>query len=291
MRGIITYNRISGDISSPHIFGELTDVMPEPRYADETLALIARMTEEPTTALKDLIDKTIKDLKLAGIWDKLIQFSKCNLHNDADSRLNWKGEDFTLLPSKAGAISHTPKLGYLIGGGYYLRSGLIPSEQIAAGTIDEDDACFGIDRKAIDVPPTYSISGAWNTTSNRYQITLYSVDGYRRYVSGAVLNWGAGTGLLIDDVPETADGMVYGERIGTMNYGYGNGTLHYLNDTVVSTSNCIYELYYGALNNGGSPAYYDNCHIRTIVVGKSTEKAKELYDICKYFNDNIGDTF
>lgn len=260
-------------------------------YADETLALIARMTEEPTTALKDLIDKTIKDLKSTGIWDRIIQFSKCNLHNDADSRLNWKGEDFTLLPSKGGLISHTPKLGYLIGTGYYLRSGLVPSEQIAAGTIDEDDACFGIDRIAAGLPSTYSISGAWNTASNRYQLTLYSIDGYRRYISGVVLNWGSGTNSLREEASETADGMVYGERIGSMNYGYGNGVLKYLNDTITSTSNCSRELYYGALNNGGKPDFYDNGYIRSIVVGKSTEKAKELYDICKYFNDNVGDTF
>jgi len=57
-------------------------------YLDQTKSLLARMGTEPSTALKDLIDTTISDLISNDIWDYLVQFTKANIHNETDAKLN-----------------------------------------------------------------------------------------------------------------------------------------------------------------------------------------------------------
>lgn len=257
-------------------------------YEPETYALLARMSQEPTIALKELINKTVVDLKTEGIWDKLAQFNKCNIHNAADAVLNWKGDIFNLVA--VNSPSYIPKKGFKTASGQYLKSGFIPSIQIANGTIGEDDACFGIDKyESSGQYSTYKISGAWNTTYHRYQLTHYTRDSPEGIIAGAVLNWGAGTNITYDR--GDSEGLFFGERDGSANRGYLNSVFGYENATTTSTTNCDRELYFGALNNSGSANYYSYEYIRTVLVGKYLGKQLELYNILKYFDDNVNSTF
>lgn len=67
-------------------------------YEAESLALFARMTGgTPTEELKELINKTIKDIKDAGIWSNLDWLYIVGLHTEQASTLNWISNQYNLI--------------------------------------------------------------------------------------------------------------------------------------------------------------------------------------------------
>jgi hypothetical protein len=86
--------------------------VPEVVTLAETLALVARMSGTPSSALISLIDKTITDLKAGGgtpsYWDRqdVIVFTCLNVIGNS---LNWKKNDFNAIP--VGSPTFTAKLG------------------------------------------------------------------------------------------------------------------------------------------------------------------------------------
>jgi hypothetical protein len=62
------------------------------KYCDEAVALFARMDVQPNTALKNLIDTTIRSLKSSGCWNLLDVLQMYCLHTEQASLLNWKGD-------------------------------------------------------------------------------------------------------------------------------------------------------------------------------------------------------
>ena len=79
-------------------------------YCAEAIALFARMDVQPSIALKQLINKTIVDLKAASLWttchDLLYFF---NLHTEQASLLNWINTSYNA--TKVGSPTFTPKIG------------------------------------------------------------------------------------------------------------------------------------------------------------------------------------
>jgi lysophospholipase L1-like esterase len=64
------------------------------QYENETISLVNRMSFEPSTKHIMLIDKTIKDLKDAGIWQKLSVLYIFEAYNRIDAKLNWISNNF-----------------------------------------------------------------------------------------------------------------------------------------------------------------------------------------------------
>lgn len=255
-------------------------------------AFIARMGTAPSAALAALIDKTFVDLKAADVYDSLVQFTKCNIHNETDAKLNWIGDTFPV--ALISTPTYTAKKGWLATTNKALKSGFVPSVQIAAGTIGVDDCGILIDKfeSAGDLG-TFKLNGSFKTGANtvRYQLTSYSA-GLKKcacFLNCAI----TGTVNQNDDVAG-ADGVFYGERTSGVCTAYYNKVKTY--DYTVAGSNATddNELFFGALQSeADSAVYFSAEYIRTIVICKYLGATKQaaLYDIIKYFNDNVGGTF
>jgi hypothetical protein len=272
--------------------GEKSDWNPEAVTDSDSDAFIARMGSAPSSALAALINKTFVDLKAADIYSSLVQFTKANIHNETDAKLNWIGNTLPIVP--VGSPVFTNKKGWKATTGKYLKSGFIVSDQITAGKIGADDVGFLIDSfESSGDLGDYMISGSFGSdATKRFQLDLYSnvakkCDGYLNSNYGGTINQN-------DDVA-SADGVFYVERNNNKMIGYYNKVKSSdidANSTVIDNNR---ELFFGALSTNPSslPGYYSNGYIRTIVICKYLGATKQaaLYDIIKYFNDNVGGTF
>jgi len=255
-------------------------------------AYIARMGTAPSALLAALIDKTFVDLKNAGIYTSLVQFTKANIHNETDAKLNWIGNTFPIVT--VGSPTWTAKKGWLATTNKYLKSGFIPSVQITAGTIGEDDCGFLIDKfeSAGDLA-SITLNGTWGDVSTkRFQLTNYSTS-YKK-CAGYLNCSAAGAATKNDDVA-SANGIYYLERNANNLKAYYNKVESFDCAVANSLATIGAQLYFGALDNevNGVPDYFSNEYIRTIGLCKYLGPVKQalLYDIIKYFNDNVGGCF
>jgi len=263
----------------------------------DAAALIARMTGGvPSAPLSALIDKTFKDLKNYDIYPYLLQFTKANIHNETDAKLNWIGNTFPIVP--VGKPTFTAKKGWLCVTNKYLKSGFIPRTQITAGTIGESNCGFLIDKiESQGLTGTYSLHGAFATaaqggSAKRFQLETYNTIDKK---SISVLNDSGTGGFDKNDDVAAANGIFYAER-GDLNHciGYYNGIKSSQYNVISSSPLCDQELFYGAIHLGNDTAgYYSKDYIATIVICKylGEYKALALSNIIKYFNDNVGSTF
>ena len=141
--GRLTGSSISGNLYGTGVSGRFIDaptIIVNP-YGPEATALFARMDVQPSTALKELIDKTISDLKTAGIWNKLDVLTAYTLHTEQASLLDWKGyKDQTNWQY----MTHTPGLGFDNSDGAlrYINMNYTPSSDGSAFKLD--DAMMGV---------------------------------------------------------------------------------------------------------------------------------------------------
>jgi hypothetical protein len=111
--------------------------------------------------------------------------------------------------------------------------------------------------------------------------------------SGRLNASSSGTVNQSDDVAG-ANAVFYAERDAAHNLGYYNKVKCSENDVSDSTVLVNQELYIGALHSAADNALNpSNEYIRTIVLCKNLGATKQalLYDIIKYFNDNVAATF
>jgi hypothetical protein len=271
----------------------LEQILWKPEYDSSTVALLARMGTQPTTALADLINKTVVDLKSNAIWSSLKQFTKANIHNETDAKLNWIGNTFPI--TVVGVTPFVNKKGWLCqSGNRYLKSGFIPSVEIAAGTIDVDSAGFLVDKfESQSDLATNKMNGSWKTTTVEPRFELITYSNGDKKCRGRLNCTYTGTINQNDDVA-SANGVFYIERDGTHLYGFYEGIKCYDQDVAGSAATDDKELYFGALQKqDGTAAYFAMEYYRTIILCKKLGTAKQLilYNILKYFNDNVGGTF
>jgi len=263
-----------------------------PIFEPETIALVARYGTPPAAPLKTLIDKTYNDLKYNGIYASLVQFTKANIHNETDAKLNWIGNTFPIVP--VGTPTFTAKKGWKATSAKYLKSGFIPSAQITAGGIKEDDCGFLLDKfESSGDLGSYELNGTFASGDNtkRFQLSSYSTASKK--CSGWLNSSAAGTVNQEDDVA-AANGVFYIERNSNKIIGYYNKVKCSDHDAANSTSAIGQELYFGGLHNElNQTFFFSNEYLRTIVLCKYLGPTKQalLYDIIKYFNDNVGGTF
>lgn len=120
------YGHIKGNRTGQNLW------VPESVYEAETVALIARLSGSPTTAMKDLIDVTIKSLKANGgatkYWNRMDVISFLNL-DATGNLLNWKTNANN--PSLVGSPTFTAKLGITVNGtdAQYVNTNFKPFSQ------------------------------------------------------------------------------------------------------------------------------------------------------------------
>ncbi len=135
----------------------------------ETTALVARMTVQPSTARRGLIDALIAGLKTDGVWAKLDWLALLAAHDAQAARLNWRA---------AGALSAVNSPGFMVDRGYagdgasaYLDTGYNPATAGANAT--RNNTAIGVwDRTASDTSQAImgTQSQAW-FLMNRYSTT------------------------------------------------------------------------------------------------------------------------
>lgn len=161
--GNISVKNVTGELNIPQVSGSITyspTIIVNP-YGPEATALFNRMTVQPSTALKQLIDKTITDLKSAGIWDKTDKFHKWDLHTEQASLLDWKNPE--LDAEVVGTnVTFAPGSGLLTSATGHIELNYNPSTDATSFTLT--DAAFSLDDIS-ELPPGSYNFGAYNTTS------------------------------------------------------------------------------------------------------------------------------
>lgn len=97
-------------------------------FINESIALFARMTVQPSIKQKLVINDTIKALKNAGIWDLLDVLVLLHSHDTQSAYLNWKISTANGSPTNSPVF--TAFQGVLSANTKYINSNFIPSAGI-----------------------------------------------------------------------------------------------------------------------------------------------------------------
>lgn len=298
--GTLNEKRISGNIKLQDKEGKITypylinpyDSTVSP-YCEEATALFTRMAVQPSVGLKELIDKTIIDLKDAGIWSITDKIHKWDLHNEQASLLDWKNAAHNSFVA-AGTPLFTPKYGVQTKGleeaveenRSWIDLNLIPSTDCIYGSLN--DMAFSLD----DLVGTLILSfnfGAKNTSNNSYILfRTKESDAANRpwlYLNSAlqrVYNNAGGIKLYYNVRPNATEIRVY-QNATTYQLGTGNNSVGMVNQSLVLGGNREYN---GAINRYGIST-------STFWMGSqmTAEQIVSWYDIINYWKANIGSAF
>lgn len=75
-------------------YKKYANYIPSVSYGAEATALFARMSVQPSSSRKALINTLIENLKTAGIWSKLDILTIFAAHSEADGLINWVNSSF-----------------------------------------------------------------------------------------------------------------------------------------------------------------------------------------------------
>ena len=278
--GRLTGSSISGNLYGTGVSGRFIDaptIIVNP-YGPEATALFARMDVQPSTALKELIDKTISDLKTAGIWDITDKFHKWDLHTEQASLLDWKN---AAVDSINYGATFVPAFGVsTVQGSTYLDLNFIPSINCENATLN--DMAFSLDDITAEVTNSYNF-GAYNKAGNSFL-------GFRTIEIGAVRPW-----MFINSLAQkvwnknAGINLYYNERPNASQiYIYKSPTLFSLGNSN-STAMIDQSLVIGGNRaaNGGVAKY--NISTSTFWLGRvfTPEQRTAWYDIISYWKTNI----
>ena len=251
-------------------------------YQPETLALVSRYNNQPTIALKRLIDTTISSLKTAGIWNKLDVLYLFNMHDGQAALQNWISNNYNA--TAVNAPTFTVKTGYLgaSSGAKHLRTGFIPNNVSTYDFLNNSAVHFNIYQypTTTATAPFGTISG---TASNNY-LTLY-INGVDR------LYWNANNYMAINDVSTV--GAYYSIDVSKgFHYAYQNDVSIMQSAAYSHTFDSSVEMVLCGLNSNGSYSG-SNTGLRNWSIGQFLMWYEDasLYRILKYFDDNVGGTF
>jgi len=280
--GNITRNEITGRITNKTVIGNINDVYLSPiisSYSAEATALFARMTVEPSTALKELIDKTITDLKTAGIWDITDKFHKWDLHTEQASLLDWKNSahdatniDGALLVAGFG-LSTTRY-------GNYLDLNFIPLTDCLSASLD--DLAFSLDDLSMEETLSYNFGASNAAYTASISFRTLEIAALRPWAfinanTWKVWNGAAGANLYYAERNSSDSIRIY-KAPSTNTFGYTNSV-------------AMPDL---GLVLGGYRAYNNtvarhNISTSTFWLGKSftEEQRTAWYEIIEYWKSNI----
>lgn len=250
------------------------------KYCRETKSLIARMTVSPSNELAALIDKTIRDLKSAGVWDKDDCRYHVNLHTEQASCLNWVSENYNLIAVNAPVW--TTKVGYQGAATKYLKNGYIPLTHGVNYT--ENNGGVGL-VSLTNLNGAYCDMGT-QTATVRSPVVYTRLAGYNQaYINILRENYSRIANL------DSSGYFDWQKRIAGKIRFFKTGAF-------LSEQNCVdgilsnRELFFMA-DNDGAPV---NVSLRAynhwrVYGGNSDTNIANNYTIIKYFNDNVGGTF
>lgn len=283
INGNVTSNKITGKLNIPQVYGSITyfpTIIVNP-YGPEATALFNRMAVQPSTALKQLIDKTIADLKTAGIWQITDKFNKWDLHTEQASLLDWKNPAYN--GTNYGA-TFVPAFGLsTVQGSTYLDLNFIPSLNCENATLN--DLAFSLDDITAEITNSQNF-GAYNTANNSLlafrTMDIGSVRPWFFINSTAQKVWNgmAGINLYYNERPNATQIVIYRAPT-TSTFGTSNSVAMIDQSLIIGGNRAA---------NGGVVKY--NISTSTFWLGKvfTPEQRTAWYNIIEYWKANVGNT-
>lgn len=253
-------------------------------YDDDAYILFLRMTSEPTTALKSLINTTIVNLKAAGIWNRLDVLYMFNLHNSQAATLNWKSQinDCAIIGT---GVTFRTKVGFKGDGtSSYLRLNYDPGT--AGGYYQRYDCMHGF--MAATMPTSDSVIYGLRRSDNYINVQYYiSANEYVHLNETGVNGFYTGTlsGNTIYQFNRTSSTSGSWYINGGSKTDFTKTAVNY----VPYTSTGWHAL---GWNDYNTPKY-SNVELSNLFAGGSLTESENtsLYNILNYFNTNVGETF
>lgn len=257
-------------------------------YDSEASALFTRMSEEPSNDLKELINKTIVDLKSCGIWDITDKFHKWDLHTQQASLLDWKNSANDAIAYNSPYFTKAYGV-QTVDATNYLDLRLVPSTGCTYATLN--DTAFSIDDKSGALTPQTYNFGSYNTgnTSTLLFRTKESNTQRRPWTMINALTW------QVFNNRAGADRIFYCQRVSSSTI-----SLYLLNTTSgesasntssTSVATIDQNLILGGFQNSSGTKVYSNIHTSTFWMGSIWQpyQRQSYYDIITYWNDHIRD--
>lgn len=278
--GRLLGSSISGNLYGTKVSGRFIDaptIIVNP-YGPEATALFARMDVQPSTALKQLIDKTITELKTAGIWQITDKFHKWDLHTEQASLLDWKNPAVDSINYGA---TFVPAFGVsTVQGSTYLDLNFTPSINCENATLN--DMAFSIDDITGEVTNSYNF-GAFNKAGNSFlAFRTMEIGALRPWmfinsVAQKVWNGNAGINLYYNERPNASQIYIYKSPT-LLSLGNSNSTAMIDQSLILGGNRSA---------NGGIVKY--NISTSTFWLGKTftPEQRTAWYDIISYWKANI----
>lgn len=285
--GVITGKQVIGTVTNKNVTGGINSIyispITEPTYSPEATALFARMTVQPSTTLKELIDKTITDLKTAGIWEITDKFHKWDLHTEQASLLDWKyaAQNATNVD---GAV-FTPKYGLAtVQGANHIELNFIPATDCINGTLN--DFGFSLDDLTglQTLGPNFGSYDKANTTFLAFRtMEIAAVRPWLWLNTKAQKVWNSNGGINLYYNERKDSGYVRIYKSPTVST-FGAATSVSMIDNSLILGGYRYS-------NGNVGRY--NIDTSTLWIGKSftEEQRTAWYNIISYWKANIGSTF
>ncbi len=254
------------------------------QYEAETFLLVNRYETAPTEALKLLINTTIKDLKTAGLWNKLEVIYTFNIHTAQASLQNWKSNTFNA--QAVNAPTFTAKVGWMgasTGSRYLNTGGFIPS-QSQLFTLNCTTTFFKA--WSLNTSTTtylFGVSDINTYTGNRNYFVTYASSNERYYHNGT---------LPISPFDVQLNHLYSYSTNGNANESYHNGGEKATSTTTKSGISTI-PMYLVGTNNNGTGSGSNNTGLAILILGAYLTEAENitLYNIMNYFDTNVGGTF
>ena len=286
VNGSISVKNVTGKLNIPQVSGSITyspTIIVNP-YGPEAISLFNRMTIQPSTALKQLINKTINDLKTAGIWQLTDKLHKWDLHTEQASLLDWKNAAYDAT-NVDGAI-FTPKYGvtttqYV----NYVSLNFIPASHCINGTLN--DLGFSIDDLTGNqtLGPNFGSYDKANTTFLGFR--TMEIAALRPWLwlnskAQKVWNSNGGINLYYNERKDSTTVRIY-KTATTSTFGTSTSVAMTDNNIIIG----------GYVASGGNIGAKNSIDTATFWLGKafSDEQRAAWYEIINYWKANISSTF
>lgn len=286
--GHLSESKVVGNLSKNNIYGtifyEYSSAPPGPTYDVDAQALFNRMTVQPSTALKELIEKTIIDLKTAGIWQITDKFHKWDLHTEQASLLDWKNASHNA--TNINNATFNPKDGlYTTNYTNYVSLNFIPSADCIYGSLD--DISFSLDD--LTAVPTLGFNfGGYsedNTSSLLFRTNEDSVK--RPWLLVNAATW------RVWNNAAAAGNLYVSERLNSSQIRIRKSPVLSILGSSTSVKMVDNNLVIGGFTTGNGSVSMQNINTSLFWLGKmmTEEQVVSWYDIINYWKANISSTF
>ena len=254
----------------------------------ETTALVGAMTTPPSTALRTLINTTIKGLKDDGVFTLADCLYIRGVHDSQAASLNWikRAHDSTLV----NAPTFTAKEGFKGNGSTkYINNNYTPSTD--AVQLSRDSATIVIMHKLLGTTSGRMPFGVQNTsTVQRMYFTMFEPGNDRMF-----FNHQSAFNDNCNFVVNEYLGYVRSGNSGLNVQGYVNGNTSGAGDNLAGSTTSLpaYSMFELALNLKGTAGSHYNGQTSFMFIGAALNATQmlALYNRVSYFYANVGGTF